>query len=72
LIATYIKLWLEDSVPSDLIEGGKSSKGNYTPEKQVDAIKSVYNGLLENRKVELNNMMSNLIKELDATNQKTN
>lgn len=72
LIATYIKLWLEDSLPSDLMEGVKSSKGGYTPEKQVEAIKSVYNGLLENRKLELNNMMSNLIKELDTVNQKTN
>jgi hypothetical protein len=67
LIATYIKLWLEDSVPSDLTEGVLSSKGGYTPEKQKEAVKNVYFGIIENRKIELNNMISNLEKELETT-----
>ena len=67
LIATYIKLWLEDSVPNDLTEGVLSSKGGYTPEKQKEAVKNVYFGIIENRKIELNNMISNLEKELETT-----
>ena len=72
LIATYIKVWLEDSVPSDLTNGVQASKGKYTPEKQRETLKDVYFGIVENRKNELNNMMSNLIKELDNVNEKTN
>lgn len=72
LIATYIKVWLEDSVPSDLTNGVQASKGKYTPEKQKETLKDVYFGIVENRKNELNNMMSNLIKELDNVNEKTN
>ena len=72
LIATYIKVWLEDSVPSDLTNGVQASKGKYTPEKQKETLKDVYFGIVENRKNELNNMMSSLIKELDNVNEKTN
>ena len=67
LIATYIKLWLEDSIPNDLTEGVLSSKGGYTPEKQKEVVKNVYFGIIENRKIELNNMISNLEKELETT-----
>ena len=34
LIATYMKVWLEDSIPTDLIESIKESTGKYTSEKQ--------------------------------------
>jgi len=60
LIATYIKLWLEDSVPSDLITSIIDSKGKYTPENQKQILTDVYFGLLENRKTEINNMINNL------------
>lgn len=60
LIATYLKVWLEDSVPSDLMESIKESTGFYTSEKQVEAITSVYAGLVENRKVEIGNLLANL------------
>ena len=72
LIATYIKVWLEDSVPNELVDSVKASKGQYTLEKQTEAVKNVYSGIFENRKIELNNMMSNYIKELDNVNEKTN
>ena len=72
IIATYIKVWLEDSVPSDLTNGVQASKGKYTPEKQKETLKDVYFGIVENRKNELNNMMSSLVKELDNVNEKTN
>jgi glycosyltransferase involved in cell wall biosynthesis len=60
LIATFMKVWLEDSVPSDLTNGVKESQGLYTSEKQQVILASVYNGLFENRKEELNNMISAL------------
>ena len=53
LIATYLKVWLEDSVPSDLTEGINESKGGYTSEKQVESATKVYSTLVENRLNEL-------------------
>lgn len=63
LIATYMKVWLEDSVPTELINGIKDSKGLYTPDKQKEKIQSVYFGLVENRKAEMNAMLANLEKQ---------
>ena len=55
LIATYLKVWLEDSVPQDLIEGMVSSKNLYTTANQKAKVEEVYGSLIENRKEELNN-----------------
>lgn len=60
LIATFMKVWLEDTVPSDLTNGIKESQGLYTSEKQQVILADVYTGLFENRKEELNNMISAL------------
>jgi hypothetical protein len=72
LIATYMKVWLEDSIPTDLIDGMKESKGLYTPEKQVEELSQVYFGLIENRKKELANILTNLETELAKTSETTN
>jgi hypothetical protein len=69
LIATYIKVWLEDSVPNELLESMKQSTGQYTEEKQVEAVKNVYNGLLENRKKEIEAMIQNFESKLTANTQ---
>ena len=53
LIATYLKVWLEDSLPADLTEGINESKGQYTTEKQLEAATTVYSTLVENRLSEL-------------------
>tara|TARA_B110000977_G_C11034027_1_gene476356 strand:+ start:172 stop:1290 length:1119 start_codon:yes stop_codon:yes gene_type:complete len=55
LIATYLKVWLEDSVPQDLIEGIESSKNIYTTDNQKAKVEEVYGSLIEARKEELNN-----------------
>jgi hypothetical protein len=68
LIATYIKVWLEDSVPSELLESIENSKGQYTPEKQAEAIKNVYHGLLENRKMEIKGLIESFESQLSTTN----
>lgn len=60
LIATYLKVWLEDAVPAELTEAINNSKGKYTSEKQVEAITQVYGGLVSNRIAELNNMLNNI------------
>ena len=53
LIATYLKVWLEDAIPSDLKDGINESKGLYTSEKQIEAATNVYSALRENRLNEL-------------------
>jgi hypothetical protein len=69
LIATYLKVWLEDSVPTELTEGIIASQGLYTSEKQVNAITSVYGSLQENRIAELNATLSKLEEaKLQSTN----
>lgn len=60
LIATYIKVWLEDSVPADLLNGMVETRGTYTEEKQRISISEVYNGIIENRKAELTIMKTSL------------
>jgi hypothetical protein len=60
LIATYLKVWLEDAVPAELTEAIQNSKGKYTSEKQVEAITQVYGGLVSNRIAELNNMLNTI------------
>jgi hypothetical protein len=60
LIATYMKVWLEDSVPADLKNSMEESKGAYSPEKQKETLKNVYYGIFENRKNEINNIITNL------------
>jgi hypothetical protein len=61
LIGTFMKVWLEDNVPADLIQGMEETKNTYTVEKQVESIKTVYNGLVEARKEEFKNALENLL-----------
>jgi hypothetical protein len=61
LISTYMKLWLEDSVPQELSEGINETKGKYSEEKQVEKIKEVYNTLVTNRVNEFKNIMDSVI-----------
>ena len=71
LIATYLKVWLEDSVPTDLTEAINESKGLYTSEKQISAASKVYTTLQENRINELKitlETLENAQKELQTTN----
>jgi hypothetical protein len=69
IIATYLKLWLEDSVPSELLEGIKDSQGDYTEENQVEAAQVTYATLVENRIVELKQAQANLEKALAEKTQ---
>jgi hypothetical protein len=72
LIASYMKVWLEDSVPADLLNGIKASQDLYTSEKQVEIATSVYCGIFENRKVELTALIANLTIQVDKLTETTN
>jgi hypothetical protein len=50
LVATYMKLWFEDSVPTELMNGIKESQGQYTETKQKETLENVYTKLFEDRK----------------------
>ena len=66
LIAQYLKVWLEDSVPTNILTGMEESKGKYTSEIQKEKIELVYSQLIENKKVEINARLEQAI----AQNQK--
>jgi len=67
LIATYLKIWLEDAVPSDLLESMAESKGQYTVEAQKQAINNVYGAIFENRTSELKITLEKLEDTLKET-----
>jgi hypothetical protein len=60
LIATYLKVWLEDSVPSELMGSIKDSQGKYTSEKQEEVLKNVYENIFSLRVEELKTILENL------------
>ena len=65
LIATHLKLWLEDSTPSDMMNSIKESQGKYTPELQRQAISDVYTNLTEIRVSEIQSIVSKLEAQLE-------
>ena len=60
LIGTFMKVWLEDTVPQDLLDGMESTKNVYTPEKQKEAIENVYGAIVKNRVSEFNNVLEQI------------
>ena len=52
LISEFMRVWLEDNVPQDLIDGTTSIKGQHTEELQTEKIKEVYSQLIKNRREE--------------------
>lgn len=72
LIATYIKVWLEDSVPSELLNAMEASNGQYTESKQKETLEKVYAGILENRKAEIKNLTTKLEEELSLLTENVN
>ena len=67
LIASYLKVWLEDAVPTELTENIKANKGQYTSEKQKEAVSTVYSQLINNRVNELTNTLTKLDEQLSQT-----
>lgn len=68
LISEFMRVWLEDNMPQTLIDGMKESKGMFTEEKQAEKIKDVYEGLIANRRSELESLVQindKKVKELE-------
>lgn len=60
LIATFIRLWLEDNIPAELYQKMNDSvEGKYLMEEEKKNIENVYNNLLQKRKMELVSLLSN-------------
>jgi hypothetical protein len=55
-----MKVWLEDNVPSDLTDTIKASQGQYTHERQVDSISSLYNNFVSERVSEFTKTLESL------------
>jgi hypothetical protein len=49
LMATYMKVWLEDNLPSELLDIMENDKGAYSSENKKAILSEVYFGLVENR-----------------------
>jgi len=58
LISTYLKLWLEDSVPTELTDTMEATKGRYSVENQMEKITSVYDSIITNRVLEFKQRVS--------------
>jgi hypothetical protein len=51
IIASVVRTWINDLVPSEIYDEMRKIADLYTPDKQKDAIKEVYvNGFFEKRK----------------------
>lgn len=57
LIATFLKVYLEDTIPQELLDSMKESSGKYTLERQKSKIEQIYGTLVENRKQEFLKML---------------
>lgn len=66
LIATYLKLWLEDNVPTDLLDNMAKTKGVYSPENQKSKIEEVYGKLIENRIEQINSIITNVTEQEES------
>ena len=57
LIATMVGLYMEDSIPTNIIEGTTQYTENYTEEKSQTTIKEVYGKIFDRRIVEIDNLI---------------
>lgn len=67
LIATYLKIWLEDAVPTDLLDAMAETRGQYSVENQKQILEDVYSGIFENRTSELKITLEKLEDTLKET-----
>jgi hypothetical protein len=60
LIGTYMKVWLEDNLPQDLLDGMEETKNVYDTQRQRESIEAVYDTLVKNRITEFNNVLEQI------------
>lgn len=65
LISRYIKLWLEDKHPQELFDEMNKTKGVYTVEKQEERTEEVFYKLLDDKKKEIENKLSEIKENIE-------
>lgn len=58
LISQYMRAWLEDSVPQEIMDGIAKSKDQYTTEGQKEKVKLVFESLVANRRSEVEALLN--------------
>lgn len=71
LIGRYLKLYLEDSEPAEILENMEKTRGTYTSDVQRDKIEVVYGNLMRNRMSEIEALMEKT-NQLQETKTETN
>lgn len=71
LIGRYLKLYLEDSEPTEILENMEKTRGTYTSDVQRDKIEVVYGNLMRNRMSEIEALMEKT-NQLQETKTETN
>ena len=66
IIATMVGLYLEDSLPENIVKNMEEYKNQYTQTELVTNIQNAYNNIFSRRIVELNVIKDNKEKELDT------
>lgn len=59
LIAEFMRLWLEDSIPQEIYDAMDETTGTYTVEKQKAQLEEVYGGMLTERIEQFNKALEN-------------
>lgn len=58
LIATFIRLWLEDNIPTEVYEKTKDTYENYSMEKMIDGVINYYDKQITSRIAELSTLIT--------------
>jgi len=66
IIATVVGLFLEDSVPTNIVDSMKEYKNKYTLEETTQQIKEVYNRIFSRRIIELQTISKNQLEQLKS------
>ena len=67
LVATMVGLYMEDSIPTNILESMENWKNKYTQEELETNVNSVYTNLFSKRVVELSTILDNQKNEVEDT-----
>jgi hypothetical protein len=69
LVATMVGLYMEDSIPTNILESMENWKNKYTEEELETNVNTVYTNLFNKRVVELNTVLEDTITIEEATEE---
>jgi hypothetical protein len=58
LVGQFIKLWLEDNVPEDIVNSGLETVSRYTKDSQLESVEKVYSDMLQSRITEIETLIN--------------